>query len=150
MTAPLALGLGAAAAASDVGELLRRDRDNANSNYNEMILDSAAWLNNLPDSVEAVLATGPSGKDSEWVGAYDKFLRAYPHSRAPLLRYEPSRADPFVLVREPGAPGGWQTPHGTQPASSAWGGAGRVAPSGGEAAAAEPGRTGDVSKLGYG
>ena len=75
------------------GEMLRLDR--ADGRYNEIVLDAATWNAHLPESIEAFLVG-----DTLSSSTYAEFRRAYPQSRAPLLRYVPSAArDPFQLVR---------------------------------------------------
>ena len=80
----------------DLGEVLRRDRQNVQ--YNELVIDTATWNAHLPHSIEAFLIGGAMANTRK---IYADFRQEYPESRAPLLRFVPGAHDPFQLVSGP-------------------------------------------------
>ena len=70
------------------------------SGYNEIIVQSAAWIANLPRSIEAfVVVAGCSGDEEAFVRrAHRDFAARFGASAAPLVRLRPEQWEhPFVL-----------------------------------------------------
>ena len=93
--------------ASDLGELLRRDRAMP-ERVNEIVVDAHVWEARLPDSIDAIIAPSKAEKNGAVEKWYKDFLRRYPTSRAPLLRYRPTSAGamPINLLSSTGKDGG--------------------------------------------
>jgi len=79
-------------------------QENANSKYNEVVVDAASWVDNLPGSIEAIFYVKGSNAEQQARQVHTDFLREFADKSlsargAPLLEMDPKNAEtPFTDV----------------------------------------------------
>ncbi|KAF4651353.1 hypothetical protein FOL47_000458 [Perkinsus chesapeaki] len=69
--------------------------------YNEVVLDTTPWLDNLPDSIEAFFYVKGADKLNDTIDAYHTFLQSYPDACVPLLEMDIHATDsPFSYSKQ--------------------------------------------------
>ncbi|EER07326.1 hypothetical protein Pmar_PMAR020491 [Perkinsus marinus ATCC 50983] len=69
---------------NDLKQMLERQQ----GVYNEVVLDTTPWLNNLPGSIEAFFYVKDAEKLNDTVDAYHTFRNSYPDACVPLLEMD--------------------------------------------------------------
>ena len=68
------------------------------SGYNELIVESATWIENLPRSIEAFF-TVAGGDEAFARRAHSDFVQRYGAEIAPLVQLRPDRwSEPFAVL----------------------------------------------------